>query len=330
MLTTTTALDASPATHPLRLWYQAETGRQVPPGPATCWLCAGATLPTDTDPATITGSIHADLARLAKGVFSSSFMDHDKGRGGSEVICPACAAYFTYVAPSSTGKGASGKLFTWHLKVFRSHWQRWDRETMADDVLAWLRDGLPEDGAFGVTYSHKKHTLPWSRVTVAGSRQVWIRLDGAEVCLRPDTFPPVLAAIAALWMRGYNKRLLAAGHLHPMTLARSDDPATDLATVALIQPHVGSPLPELCSYLVTEATRARHTHTLATLLPSPRRPQPARGAPAGAPQRRRRSGAQKPLPAPLVADAGGARQTGGADQQQSDGVEQYDLFTPRR
>ena len=311
--------------HPLRLWYLAETGAE-PDGPATCWLCAGPTPDAGPTPAEVAGVIHHDLARLAKHVFSGNFTDHDRGRGTGDVVCPACAAYFAYTLPEYRGRGgAAGKLFGVHMRCMASGWRTWDRAEMADDLLGWHRDGLPENAALTITYSRKKHTLPWARVNLAGERRPWIRFDAAEARVPPD-LPALVAAMADLWARGYGKTLLADGVLHPATLAQSDDPVADLAHVALIARHVGSPIPDLISYIVTEDNRERHARELAPLLPRPRPLPTAGGTSAGDRERGGRPAVQEPVPAPVVADPRGAREARRADRREPGGVEQLGLL----
>src|SRR5690606_17686838 len=100
----------------------------APEGPEQCWLCAQPSPPTATRPGDVGASIYHDLGRLAKGVLSGNFMDHDRGRGSGGILCPACAGYFEYTLPEYRGRGgASGKFFTFHSRVMRSGWRPWDR-----------------------------------------------------------------------------------------------------------------------------------------------------------------------------------------------------------
>src|SRR5690606_2699976 len=97
---------------PTALLYRAEHGVTAPAGDAVCWLC-GAACPAD--------------GPRAEDVIRSTFNDHARARrgGDSDVICPACAWYFDH--RTHEGHGATGKLFTYSLRVFASHWRPWER-----------------------------------------------------------------------------------------------------------------------------------------------------------------------------------------------------------
>src|SRR5690606_19911207 len=100
----------------------------------------------------------------------------------------------------------------------------------------------------------------------------------------------------------------------------------DLAHVALIARHVGTPVPDLISYIVTEESRERHARELAAFLPRARPLPAAGGAPAGDRQRGSGSRIQKPVPEAVVGDARGASEARRADQREPGGVEQFGLF----
>lgn len=302
---------------PTRFLYRAHTGALPPAGPCICWLCGGPCLPADASD---------DISRAAADVVRSTFNDHARARrgGDSEVCCHACAWYFDHKIMRPGAKRAMG-FFTKSILVLGDEWREWEREEMADALLRWHAEGLPADAVAALNYSKKKHVLPWARVNRAGVRRPWIETDAGRVRL-PDDLPQTLCVIADLWARGYGKTQLATGQLNPYVLAQSDTPARDLALVALLAPHVGTPTMDLLTYCVTEENRDRLTRELAPFLPRTL-PSPAEsGAAAGGAERGRRSVVQEPLRPPVVGHSGGARQAVRPDEPRPGAVEQLGLL----
>src|SRR5690606_41507235 len=162
--------------------YRAEDGVTAPAGDAVCWLC-GAACPAD--------------GPRAEDVIRSTFNGHARARrgGDSDVICPACAWYYDHRI--GDGHGATGKLFTFSLRVFESEWRPWQRSEIAADLVQWLRYGLPEPAVLVVNYSRKKHVLPWARVNAAGARMLRVATDQGEVTV-DVMFVHLLGAVVRL------------------------------------------------------------------------------------------------------------------------------------
>lgn len=302
------------ATH---LLYLAHFGELPPTGSEICWLCGQPCPPPSPDD---------PISRWAQDVVRSTFNDHAKARRGgeSEVCCHACAWYFDYKIMRDGGKRAMG-FFTKTIIVFSDHWREWDREEMADDLLRWHRDGVPDDCVLTINYSKQKHVVPWARVNPAGTRRPWIATDNGEFRL-PDALPAMVAAVADLWGRGYGKTQLGRAELSPFILAKSVDPAGDLAVCRVLEPHANTLALEMATYIVTEANRERLARELAALLPRTE-PLPATGGGAADhPERGGGSRVQAEVSPAVVGDARGAREAVRDDIERPDPLEQLALF----
>jgi hypothetical protein len=245
------AVLAHPMLPPTRFLHRAHHGTLPPAGDATCWLCA-APCPADGPRAgDVVRSTFADAARARRG-------------GATEVCCPACAWYFDHKILRPGAKRAMG-FFTKTIAATPDRWYEWERETMADDCLAWLRDGLPTDMLLTINYSKQKHVIPWAIVNPAGTRQPWIETDAGRLRV-PADLGALLGAVAALWAAGHTKTAIAQAQLTPFVLARAARPAAHLALVRTLAPDVGSPLMDFLTYLVTEANRDRLAREHAAVL----------------------------------------------------------------
>lgn len=302
------------ATH---LLYHAHFGELPPAGSEICWLCG--------EPCPPAGS-EDEISREAADVVRSTFNDHARARRGgeSEVCCHACAWYFDHKIMRPGAKRAMG-FFTKTIIAFPDHWREWEREEMADDLLAWHRDGVPEDCVLTINYSKQKHVVPWARVSRRGTRRPWVETDRGRVRL-PDALPSMIAAVADLWGRGYGKTQLGRGELNPFVLAKSADPAGDLAVCRIIEPHAGSLALEMATYIVTEDNRERLARELATLLPRAQSASATSGRDADHPERGGGPVVQEPVPAPVVGHARGTRETVRDDVERPDSVQQLALF----
>lgn len=302
------------ATH---LLYQAHFGEPPPTGPELCWLCGERCPPAD--PAD-------EISRAAANVVRSTFNDHAKARRGgeSEVCCHACAWYFDHKIMRPGAKRAMG-FFTKTIIVFPDHWREWGREEMADDLLRWHRDGVPDDCVLTINYSKQKHVVPWARVNRAGTTRPWIATDNGQFRL-PDALPAMVAAVADLWGRGYGKTQLGRAELSPFILARSEDPAGDLAVCELLRPHANTLALGMATYIVTEANRERLAGELAALLPRAESAPAASGRAADHPERGGGSLVQEQVSTQVVGHARGARETLRDDVERPDPVEQLALF----
>jgi len=278
---------------PTAFWYRAKTGRLPATGDAACWLC-GAGCPADSAP--------VDAA------IRVTFTNHDRAAAReSTVVCEACAAYLDHKWMRSGQKRAMG-LYTKSLLVWPDRWGEWERERMADDLLAWHADGLSSASIAALNYSKQKHVIPWARINSAGNRRPWISTDEGAVRLSDD-FPALLAALAGLWARGYPKVLLVRGELASNVLARAANPVLDMDAMRALAPHVESPLLDLVSYVLTEDNRDRLAGFPPAVLGSAQSTS-AEGRRAGrTAQRSGRPGVQAPVRTPMVGHAGGASQT---------------------
>lgn len=299
-----------PATH---LLYRAEHGELPPTGPCICWLCGHPCPPASSDD---------PISRDAGDVVRSTFSDHAKARrgGDSEVCCHACAWYFEFKILRPGGARGMG-FYTKTILVLGHEWREWDREQMADDLLSWYAEGLPDVAVLSINYSKKKHVIPWARPNPKGSRRPWIDTDTGRVRL-PDGWPALLGVIAELWAAGYGKGQLAAGQLNPYVLSKSPQPARDLMLVRLLDPYVGTPTIDLATYVVTEDNRDRLARELAPSLPG-FLPPPAESGSAGAdPECSGGSVVQEPLRPAVVGDRRGARKARRDDEPRPREVEQ--------
>jgi len=262
----------------------------------------------------------------------STFSDMARARaGGDGPICQACQHYLDRKILRDGQKRGMG-LYTKTVIVWAGpapRWQEWEREAMADDLLAWAGSGLPEPAYLTCNYSKHKHVLPWARRSEAGERLPWISTDAGDVRLVRD-WPALVWCVAWLWSRGYPKTLIATGSVSAWALSGSDDPATDLAAAGALKSYAHTPLIDLLTYIVTEANRDRLCDTLARRAGEFLRCDvagAAGGVPArGDPQRRRRSELQESLPEAVVGDVGGAGAARGDDVGRADPVEQLSLL----
>lgn len=302
--------------HPLHALYRAETGRVVEPGPETCWFCAGR----------CSGGVAVDEA------VRSTFSDMARARaGGDGPVCDACAFYLDFKILRPGGQRGMG-LYTKTVIVWAGdlpRWEEWPRERMADDLLGWDETGLPEPAYLTCNYSKQKHVLPWAKLTRPGPGRPWISTDQGHVWL-PQEWQGLLWCMAWLWDRGYPKTLIAHGSLAGHALARSDDPTTDLLAAEALRRHGAGPSLDFLSYILTEDNRGRLRDSLAGRarpLLGGHVPGSTSGGNAGAAaQRGGRSGSQEPVPAPVVADGGGAGAPGGDDERGPDAMEQLGLW----
>lgn len=302
------------ATH---LLYHAHFGELPPEGPEICWLCGEPCPPPDP----------ADgISRAAADVVRSTFNDHAKARrgGDSEVCCHACAWYFDHKIMRPGGKRAMG-FFTKTIIVFPDHWREWEREEMAGDLLLWHREGVPADCVVTINFSKQKHVVPWARVSPAGTRRPWIATDNGMLRL-PDQLPQMVAAVADLWGRGYGKTMLGRAELNPFTLAKSTDPAGDLAVCRLLEPHANTLALAMATYIVTEDNRERLARELAAFLPRTEPLPAASGGAADYPERGGRPVVQKQVRPPVVGDTRGACKAVRHDEPRPDPVEQLSLL----
>ena len=228
------------------LLYHAEHGMLPPPGDAICWLC-GAACPAD--------------GPRAEDVIRSTFNDHARARrgGDSDVICPACAWYFDHRI--GDGHGATGKLFTYSLRVFASHWRPWERSEIAGDLIGWIDHGLPESAVLLVNYSRKKHVLPWARVNAAGARVLRVATDEGEVTV-DVMFVHLLGAVVRLRDRGHRSADLLRAQPTVNALAKSPTPRVDLELLRVLELHRGPAL-HLAIHLATEEAREQLAGSLA-------------------------------------------------------------------
>ncbi|HEX7088776.1 MAG TPA: hypothetical protein VF192_01500 [Longimicrobiales bacterium] len=231
---------------PTALLYRAEHGTVPPAGDAICWLC-GVGCPAD--------------GPRADDVIRSTFNDHARARrgGDSDVICAACAWYFDYRI--GQGHGATGKLFTYSLRVLESGWRPWQRSEIAGDLLLWIRDGLPEPAVLVVNYSRKKHVLPWARVNAAGTRVLRVATDEGEATIG-ETFTELLGAVVRLRDRGHRSADLVQARPTAAVLARSPAPRLDIDLLRVLERHRGPAL-QLAIHLTTEEARERLAGSLA-------------------------------------------------------------------
>lgn len=279
------------APHPLRVFYAAETGRSVPSGPHACWFCAQP----------------CAEGRRPEEVIRSTFSDMARARaGGDGPVCVACAFYLDFKILRPGQQRAMG-LFTKTVTLWDGggapRWEEWERESMADDLLRWDRDGLPEPGYLTTNYSKQKHVLPWARRSEQADRSPWITTDQGYVRL-PFDWPVLAWCFATLWRDGHRKGSILDRQLDAWALAKVSRPEVHLRLAHHLWDRIaGAPFAYL-SYIITEESCDRLCDTLTEraaavlgdLVPAAAccgaardRAEPRRGRPV-----------QKPLSAPVV------------------------------
>lgn len=297
---------------PTRFLYRAEHGTVPPPGDKTCWLCGAPTSHTAAFDKVVRSTLQ-DVARTRAG-------------GTDAVCCEACDWYYEFKIMREGAKRAMG-FFTKSIIVWPTRWEEWLRASMADQLLDWHANGVPADCILALNFSKQGHVIPTARINTEGDTRPWVSTDNGNARV-PDDLPDVLAAIAALWIAGHPKTLIARGEPSPHVLRTAPRPADDLALLALVSRHAGTPVVDIATYVVTEDNRDRLARGATAVLERVRREPTARHLAADNRERGGRPEPQVPVPAQVVADAGGPRAHSGNDRKHDSGLQQQPLFPP--
>ena len=211
--------------HPIHWLYNQFVGNSAQ-GDAICYLCGN------------TCSKQHSVIKSIADTFNSHYLARAPSSG---YICDACHWYFNDKSHTEFRKMS--------LVVRRDSWQNWARETMKQDIIKWLTEGLEADSYLVVSLSKKKHILLQAPQNGQGSRELAIQVEEQVAHISLQNWQHMDNAFMSLLQLGHNKGEILSGDLYAGTLRKHLRLMEALKYSEQLEPWRKSPQIELLSYV---------------------------------------------------------------------------------